>query len=347
MDRQYHEVANIFPLMQGDEFEELKSDIKANGLLEPIWLHYDGSIIDGRNRYRACIETEVEPKFRTWNGEGSLVSFVVSMNLHRRHMNSGQRAAASLEALPMLEAEAKERQAIGHFNSPQYGEKPVPELIPELERGDARDKAAEVFHTNARYVSDAKKLREVEPEMFEAVKAGEVTLPQAMKNIHVANNSGNNEWYTPPEYTAAAKVVMGGIDLDPASSHKANEFVGADKYYTLEDDGLVQEWGGRVWMNPPYSQPEIAEFCDKFLASPEINEACVLVNNATDTRWMQKMLKHATAVCFVRGRISYLDKSGKPKNKPLQGQAILYYGNNTDGFSSAFSEFGVTFYATR
>ena len=108
MDRQYHEVANIFPLMQGDEFEELKSDIKANGLLEPIWLHYDGSIIDGRNRYRACIETEVEPKFRTWNGEGSLVSFVVSMNLHRRHMNSGQRAAASLEALPMLEAEAKE-----------------------------------------------------------------------------------------------------------------------------------------------------------------------------------------------------------------------------------------------
>lgn len=94
--REYHEVANIFPLLQGEEFEELKADIAANGLREPIWLHSDGRIIDGRNRHRACIETGTPPKFRTWDGSGSLVAFVVSMNLKRRHLTSSQRAMVAL-----------------------------------------------------------------------------------------------------------------------------------------------------------------------------------------------------------------------------------------------------------
>jgi len=109
-ERPYHKIAQLFPLMQGEEFEQLKADIAANGLHEAIWLHPDGSILDGRNRHRACIETETKPTFRTWSGEGSLVGFVVSMNLHRRHLTSSQRAAVAVDILPMLEAEAKERK---------------------------------------------------------------------------------------------------------------------------------------------------------------------------------------------------------------------------------------------
>jgi hypothetical protein len=67
-------------------------------------------IIDGRNRYRACRELGIEPKIQIWDGKGSLVEFVVSLNLHRRHLDSGQRAAVAVEILPLLEAEAKERQ---------------------------------------------------------------------------------------------------------------------------------------------------------------------------------------------------------------------------------------------
>ena len=54
INRKYHEVADIFPMMSGDEYEALKVDIAENGQREPIWLHSDGRIIDGRNRHRAC-----------------------------------------------------------------------------------------------------------------------------------------------------------------------------------------------------------------------------------------------------------------------------------------------------
>lgn len=107
ISRKYHETASLFPLMQGADFEKLKADIVENGLLEAICVHPNGSIIDGRNRHRACIETETHPRFRTWDGQGSLVSFVVSMNLHRRHLTSSQMAVVALDIQKRLKEESK------------------------------------------------------------------------------------------------------------------------------------------------------------------------------------------------------------------------------------------------
>ena len=83
MDYTFHEVANLFPMMNAEVFDNLKKDISTNGLIEPIWLHND-QIIDGRNRYRACLATGVPVKTRNWPGEGSLVNFVLSLNMQRR-----------------------------------------------------------------------------------------------------------------------------------------------------------------------------------------------------------------------------------------------------------------------
>ena len=163
---------------------------------------------------------------------------------------------------------------------------------------------------------------------------------RAGKNVHISNNSGENEWYTPIEYIVSAKKVMGDIDLDPASSETANIIVRAKEYYTKEDDGLKQEWGGRVWLNPPYSQPEISMFA-KAVLEQDFSEIIILVNNATETDWFYTMYQKCNAVCFVRKRIKFLDKDGFPSGSPLQGQALLYSGDKRVEFVNEFKRFGI------
>lgn len=93
--------ADLFPLMEGQAFAEFIEDIRTNGQREPIILHTDGSVLDGRNRLRACEAAGVEPQFETWDGEGDPVAFVVSLNLHRRHLNESQRAMIAAKLATM------------------------------------------------------------------------------------------------------------------------------------------------------------------------------------------------------------------------------------------------------
>jgi phage N-6-adenine-methyltransferase len=165
--------------------------------------------------------------------------------------------------------------------------------------------------------------------------------PDDEGGAHVSNNSGNNEWYTPPKYIEAARAVMGSIDLDPASSHTANEVVGAERIYTQEDNGLDQEWSGRVWMNPPYAQPAVDHFAQKLATeyrSSNVTEACVLVNNATETAWFQTLMSQASAACFPLGRVKFWHPDRE--SAPLQGQAVIYLGAHPDTFVREFAAFG-------
>lgn len=330
-----HPAANALPNMQADEFESLKRDIEQYGLKCPVEV-LDGQILDGRHRWLACEELGIECLIvdADLNGQ-SPPEYVWSLNGERRHMTPSQRAAVAVELLPELKREAKERQK----------RKSVRAILPEQNKCRSRDQAAAIVGASPRYVSDAETIKRESPEVFNAIKSGELTIAQAKAEVrpHVSHNAGEHEWYTPQQYIDAAREVMGSIDLDPATSEKAQESIQAGEFYTKEDDGLTKPWTGNIWLNPPYSQPAVTDFVDKLVGSVgtgNVPHAILLVNNATDARWGQFALSSARVACFPERRIKFLDPNGNP-GAPLQGQMILYYGNDSEGFVSRFSNFGI------
>lgn len=188
--------------------------------------------------------------------------------------------------------------------------------------------------------------REAEPKAKEWV--ANLLLETPSEKPHISQNSGDNEWDTPAEYIDAARTAMGSIDTDPATNEEANNRIQATLFYTSATDGRDKPWQGNVWMNPPYAQPLIAEFCAALVSkynAREFNQACILVNNATETAWFQSVLSISDCVCFPAGRIKFIDKAGGPSGTPLQGQAIIYVGDSELRFKEAFSKFGPVLWA--
>jgi len=167
MTYELHPLCTLFPRLTGAEFDALREDIKANGLRQPIVLH-EGMILDGGNRYRACAEAGVEPVFVEFGG-GNLVSFVLSANLHRRHMSAGQQAAIVASAQDW----AKAQKRGGDRRSDQS-------QAVDFETVDQRAAAAGVSRVTQ---MKADKVAKADPELAKKVAHGEVSLPKAVEQI--------------------------------------------------------------------------------------------------------------------------------------------------------------------
>lgn len=160
--------------------------------------------------------------------------------------------------------------------------------------------------------------------------------------IRFGGLTGEVEWYTPREYLDAASEVMGAIDLDPASSDLAQEHVLAGRYFTRREDGLKQNWSGRVFLNPPYKMPDVEQFVQKMISSFEaadIEQGILLTNNAPDTAWYQRAIRACSALCLTRGRISFLkakDGQVEKREAPIMGQTFFYFGPNVARFCEVF-----------
>jgi hypothetical protein len=154
---EFHEAADIFPLMEGPEFQTLVEDIRANGLRERIWTQ-EGQILDGRNRYRACLEADVKPDFREWKGPGDPIAFVISMNMHRRHLNESQRAMVADKVAQLRKGQKKADAPIGASDATQV-------------------EAAKLVNVSRRSVQRAHKLRkDGAPQTVEAAENGSLSL---------------------------------------------------------------------------------------------------------------------------------------------------------------------------
>ena len=166
MSYELHPLCTLFPRVAGAEFEALVSDIKAHGLRQPIVLH-DGMILDGGNRYRACVEAGVEPVFTEFDG-GNLVSFVLSANLHRRHMTAPQQAAIVASAQNWAQA-----QTVGRPEKCAPGST----FLDTTEKRAAQSGASVATQRRADAVAKA------DPELAAKVAHGAVSLPQAVEQV--------------------------------------------------------------------------------------------------------------------------------------------------------------------
>jgi phage N-6-adenine-methyltransferase len=183
----------------------------------------------------------------------------------------------------------------------------------------------------------------LEPEKIETSDI-EVVESQAQSNgpENEKTEGSGDEWYTREEEIKLVRMVLGEIDLDPASCQAANEIVKAKTFYTKEENGLDKPLWGKVFCNPPYSKPR--PFIDKIVESyqsGEIESAILLVNSSTDTDWFHFAFENAKLTCFTDGRISFWRAdTNEKKDKNRYGQAFFYFGNEPEKFKAVFSNTG-------
>lgn len=190
------------------------------------------------------------------------------------------------------------------------------------------------------------------------------------KSIYVNQTSLNVEWGSPLNIINLARLTMGSIDLDPASSLVANERVKATNIFTLKDKGLNQKWYGNVWMNHPFGNRELkckakcvkkkcndrgycidydipgnSDWINKLVQSyllGDINQACCITFAATSEHWF-KPLK-AYPLVMIDKRTNFIDlHTGKEIKGVTKGCVVTYLGNNIISFYENFKTIGDVF----
>jgi len=344
------------------DIQSLARSISTVGLLHPPIVDSNGVLIDGERRIRAMREMG-------WEEIPVRIVEVPSLLIAENDANEMAKQWTVSERVAI--ARAIEEELAGRVGNPNFNSG----NISLIAQGQSRDIAADKSGLGSGKTYEAAK-RVVDSgteEVIEAMDSGEVsinlasrfialpeeekesarhaieeegaTVKEAVKEAvrnHRTLGTGENEWYTPSEYIEMARLVMNGIDLDPASSEAANATVKASRIFTAEDDGLTKDWSGKVWMNPPYSRDLMPAFVEKLSQSfidGQIESAVMLSHNNTDTRWFHRISEVASAICFPKTRIRFY--RGDEIAAPTNGQAFFYLGNNPELFAEKFSEIGL------
>lgn len=170
-----HELANLFPMMNAEEMHALITDMRENGFdaSSPI-ITYKGTILDGRNRYAAAQVAKVEPAFFEYEGS-DLLSFVLSKNLHRRHLNETQRAGVASKLANMQQGERTDLQPSANLQKVSIEE------------------AAELLNVSPRTVATFRAVEKNAPELVEKMQSGELTANKAQKEVTAKINAEKPE----------------------------------------------------------------------------------------------------------------------------------------------------------
>ena len=161
---EFHTLASIFPLMTDAEYAALKADIAQYGMRQPI-ITWQNKIVDGRNRYNVCIQLGIEPQFQEWDGNGDLLAFIVSQNLHRRHLNESQRAVIAEQLANMRQGERTDLQPSAN--------------LPKV----SQDDAAALFNVSPRTIRSVKVIKREAPDMISRIANKLMTVHEAVKQL--------------------------------------------------------------------------------------------------------------------------------------------------------------------
>jgi phage N-6-adenine-methyltransferase len=369
----YHKYANLFPLLEGEDYNNLKEDIKKNGQLEAIYL-FDNQIIDGRNRYRVCLDLGIKPKIKEYGGKKEdLLSFILSLNLHRRHMSTNEKALLGVELIELFKEEAANRQKSGlkQFSSSASGDA----------HGQGKSSAAAgklIGVSSSSIERTARIVAHGVPDLVDQVRNNQINLSEGyeiskheqdiqkkilngtfyseeedsfIKNKKAINtvNKGSSEWYTPKHIVELVLETFDGtIDLDPCSNSLSKPNIPAKKVFTKELDGLKYDWGkkenpSRIFINPPFNN--IKEFINKTITeinNGNVDEVIYLLPNASSTEWLNLIFENNFQLCFLKKRLQFISNKAIRSSSPF-GSFIAYYGNNKDKFFKVFGKVGYNF----
>lgn len=247
-----HPISELFPMMSEADLDALAADIKANGLHHPVTT-LDGEVLDGRNRLEACRRAGVEPRFQEWRGRrdhDSVVAWVVSENLHRRHLNESQRGMVAARLKYLFEAFAKQRM----LSTLKKGDaKPASANWRERdEAGKASERAAEMLNVSPRTVERATRVVEHgTPELVRAVEDGQVAVSAAVKMTTTA----------PERQREIVERVRGG--LKPAEATRQIRRDDLSKKSAALPDGKYRV----IYADPPWKYDENRTTLDGYESS--------------------------------------------------------------------------------
>lgn len=362
----HNELAVRLGILASDAQLALDRVAKGEGDAIEGWIAYGAALNEGR----ALFHPDDDKGFGQWMSENVHRQLVgVEPNDHERaaamwaaaypEQFGEARAAGNARTVRGIHAKwneinaeraAAEARAAAEKARREAAEKAAAEAEARRKEQEARDEAArraaaaakeEATKAAAKAEKNAKaaeKKAKTAEKKADKAKAGNTSAD----NVRGTFGTGENEWYTPVDFIGAARDVLGEIDLDPASSDVAQVTVRAGNYFTVEDNGLAHEWQGRVWLNPPYAQPHIADFVAKMVEQRllgNVTAAIMLTHNYTDTAWFQSAANVADAICFTRGRVKFTDANGAVA-APTQGQAFFYFGDGVERFAARFASVG-------
>lgn len=246
---------------------------------------------------------------------------------------TSERQARALSVVPPAERADVWREAVERNGGEPASSTLIDAVVAERQAAeDAR--AREVLAT----VGPSAAKRRAEAQAAEPVEE------PALEPEPPAKAKTDDEWFTPLKYIEAARAVMGGIDLDPASCERANALVEAAEYFGLDNgrNGLAEVWcAPRVFHNPPYSNA--GAWVDKLVSSHLeglVGEAILLVNANTSSAWFDGLWEFGGALCFVRGRISFVAGAREESKTGWSPSVFVYFGPRPEAFAREFEKFG-------